>query len=65
MPGARSGCFPGDTSAGLNGSMKVVRSSIGIERLVFSVSWIVDVACGRDILTRGLNGARVILKCKQ
>ena len=32
--------------------MSVVSSSIGIERLVCWETWIVEVACGRDILNR-------------
>lgn len=61
----RSGCFPGDTSAGLKGLMSVVSSSIGIERLVFWVSWIVDVACARDMVNQDgdWTGSRVVLMC--
>jgi hypothetical protein len=64
VPGARSGCFPGDTSAGLKGLMRVVSSSIGIERLVCWETWIVAVACWRDIANHCgvLTKARAMLK---
>jgi len=51
VPGARVGCFPGDVRAGLNGLMRVVKSSIGIERLVCCETWIVGVAFGSDIIS--------------
>jgi hypothetical protein len=46
--------------------MRVVRSSIGIERLVCWETWIVDVACWRDIVNQFgvLAEARVTLKIK-